>query len=116
MFILSSLSKKYIKSLGQAFSKACGFLGQRPKSASAEAEIPLFKAIFARVWGRFFKKKSPPRVNSLHNINLEKGASGTFFDGLNRQINFVGFHIFRCLFTNVFTVKSFTFKDETKFS
>ena len=35
------LARTLLKSLGQAFSKACGSLGQSPKSPSAEGEIPL---------------------------------------------------------------------------
>ena len=44
---------------------------------------------FARVWDAFFKKKSVPKVNDYRNIILEKGASGTFFDGLKSSITFV---------------------------
>ena len=78
--------KNQIKSLGQAFSKACRFLGQRPKSLSAESEKLYLKRFFAGVWGAFFKKKSAPQVNNYHNKILEKGAGGTFFDRLNRKL------------------------------
>ena len=56
------------------------------------AKNPNIKRFFARVWDAFFKKKSVPKVNNYRNIILEKGASGTFFDGLTRfcekRVNF----------------------------
>ncbi|MGN0597412.1 MAG: hypothetical protein ACI4J1_08825, partial [Ruminiclostridium sp.] len=50
-----------LKSFGQAFTKACGFLGQSPKSSSAEDEIPHVKTIFCRGLGRFFHEKKRPK-------------------------------------------------------
>ena len=89
--------------------RACAYeefgLPNSSQSASAEAEIPLFKGAlyycfaivpsFAMAWDAFFKKKSVPKVNDYRNIILEKVCSvellsnstlGTFFDGLKPPI------------------------------
>ena len=88
---VSDCRKSHFESLGQAFSKACVFLGQRPveigktistSRISAESKKPYLKRFFEGSGELFSRKKVPLNCSHYTDKSLEKGAGGTFFDTL----------------------------------
>ena len=80
----SACRKSHFKSLGQAFSKACRFLGQRPKPTSAEVRIPQYKALFCRGVGRFFQEKKRPTGEKFSQHNPRKSCRWQVFRHTDR--------------------------------
>ena len=85
------------KSFAQAFSKACGYLGQSPKPFSAENGIPNTKRSFEGLGELFSRKKVPLNCSHYTNKNLEKVAGGKFFDTLRASCCVRPFCYFLCI-------------------